>query len=57
MKALCGFGTAEIARALLIGEEAVKKRLQRATCELVGRGIALEPPAAGEVVGRLDAVH
>src|SRR5262249_9214173 len=27
LKALCGFGNAEIARALLVGEETVKKRL------------------------------
>src|SRR5262249_50022287 len=34
LKALCGFGNAEIARALLVGEETVKKRLQRATRDL-----------------------
>jgi RNA polymerase sigma-70 factor (ECF subfamily) len=57
LKALCGFGNAEIARALLIGEEAVKKRLLRARRELVERGILLEPPAASETAGRLDSVH
>src|SRR6516225_650680 len=31
LKALCGFGNSEIARALLVGEATVKKRLQRAT--------------------------
>src|SRR6516164_2090563 len=30
LKTLCGFGNSEIARALLVSEEAVKKRLQRA---------------------------
>jgi RNA polymerase sigma-70 factor (ECF subfamily) len=57
LRALCGFGNAEIARALLVGEEAIKKRLQRATRDLVERQIALEPPAADELAGRLDSVH
>jgi RNA polymerase sigma-70 factor (ECF subfamily) len=57
LKALCGFGNAEITRALLVGEEAVKKRLQRATRELVEHQIALDLPAAGELARRLDSVH
>jgi RNA polymerase sigma-70 factor (ECF subfamily) len=57
LKALCGFGNAEIARALLIGEETVKKRLQRATRDLVEHRVALEPPAADELARRLDSVH
>jgi RNA polymerase sigma-70 factor (ECF subfamily) len=57
LKALCGFGNAEIARALLVGEETVKKRLQRATRDLIDRQIALDPPAADELAGRLDSVH
>jgi RNA polymerase sigma factor (sigma-70 family) len=57
LKALCGFGNAEIARALLVGEETVKKRLQRATRDLVERQIALDSPDAGEFAGRLDSVH
>src|SRR5262249_39156456 len=57
LKALCGFGNAEIARALLVGEETVKKRLQRATRDLIDHHIALDPPAAGELPPRLDAVH
>jgi RNA polymerase sigma-70 factor (ECF subfamily) len=57
LKALCGFGNAEIARALLVAEETVKKRLQRATRDLIDRHIALDPPAAGEVARRLDSVH
>jgi RNA polymerase sigma-70 factor (ECF subfamily) len=57
LKALCGFGNAEIARALLVGEEAVKKRLQRATRDLAEHQVLLDPPAAGELAGRLDAVH
>jgi RNA polymerase sigma-70 factor (ECF subfamily) len=57
LKALCGFGNAEIARALLVGEETVKKRLQRATRDLIDHQIALDPPAAGELAQRLDSVH
>jgi RNA polymerase sigma-70 factor (ECF subfamily) len=57
LKALCGFGNAEIARALLVGEEAVKKRLQRATRDLAEQQVALDPPPAGELARRLDAVH
>jgi RNA polymerase sigma-70 factor (ECF subfamily) len=57
LKALCGFGHSEIARALLVGEDAVKKRLQRATRDLVDHQIALDPPPASELAGRLDGVH
>ncbi len=57
LKALCGFGNSEIARALLIGEETVKKRLQRATHDLIERQVALDPPTAGELTSRLDSVH
>lgn len=57
LKALCGFGTSEIARALLVGQETVKKRLQRATRELVEQQVALDPPETAELVGRLDVVH
>src|SRR5260370_13838631 len=55
LKALCGFGNSEIARALLVGEETVKKRLQRATRDLIDHQVALDPPAAAELVERLDA--
>src|SRR5262249_3715979 len=57
LKALCGFGNSEIARALLVSEETVKKRLQRATRDLVENQIALDPPGAEELDQRLDAVH
>jgi RNA polymerase sigma-70 factor (ECF subfamily) len=57
LKVLCGFGNSEIARALLISEEAVKKRLQRSTRDLIDQQIALEPPAAEELAERLDSVH
>jgi RNA polymerase sigma-70 factor (ECF subfamily) len=57
LKALCGFGNSEIARALLVAEETVKKRLQRATRDLIDHQIALDPPTADEIVERLDSVH
>jgi RNA polymerase sigma factor (sigma-70 family) len=57
LKALCGFGHSEIARALLVAEETIKKRLQRATRDLVDHEVSLDPPAASELVERLDAVH
>jgi RNA polymerase sigma-70 factor (ECF subfamily) len=57
LKALCGFGTSEIARALLVSEGAVRKRLQRATRDLVDQRVALDPPSADELAGRLDGVH
>jgi len=57
LKALFGFGTPEIARALLVGEETVKKRLQRATRDLVAHRISLDPPETGQLAGRLDSVH
>src|SRR5215831_12761976 len=57
LKALCGFSNSEIARALLVGEERIKKRLQRATRDLVDHQIVLDPPAADELAARLDSVH
>jgi RNA polymerase sigma-70 factor (ECF subfamily) len=57
LKALCGFGHSEIARALLVGEETIKKRLQRATRDLIDHHIALEPPPADELGRRLEGVH
>jgi RNA polymerase sigma factor (sigma-70 family) len=57
LRALCGFGNSEIARALLVGEETIKKRLQRATRDLIDHQIALEPPTSAEFAERLDSVH
>jgi RNA polymerase sigma factor (sigma-70 family) len=57
LKALCGFGNSEIARALLVGEETVKKRLQRATRDLIEHKVVLDPPAANDLPERLDGVH
>ena len=57
LKALGGFGISEIARALLVAEETVKKRLQRATRDLADHHAEFDAPPAGELVGRLQVVH
>ena len=57
LKTLCGFGISEIARALLVPEETVKKRLQRATLDLVDHGVYLETPEHSQLIERLGAVH
>lgn len=57
LKALCGFGNSEIGRALLVPEETVKKRLQRATQGLVQHQSRLEVPPPDELLARLDSVH
>jgi len=57
LKTLCGFGISEIARALLVAEETVKKRLQRATQDLIDHQVSLDPPNAEQLIERLDAVH
>jgi RNA polymerase sigma factor (sigma-70 family) len=57
LKALCGFGISEIARALLLPEETVKKRLQRATVDLVSHRVYLETPEHSQLIERLGAVH
>jgi RNA polymerase sigma-70 factor (ECF subfamily) len=57
LKSLCGFSNSEIARGLLIAEETVKKRIQRARMQLVEQGVDLTVPTADELAGRLDSVH
>jgi RNA polymerase sigma factor (sigma-70 family) len=57
LKALCGFGHSEIAHALLVNEETIKKRLQRATRDLIDHQITFDPPPAEELTQRLDSVH
>jgi RNA polymerase sigma factor (sigma-70 family) len=57
LKALFGFGISEIARSLLVPEETIKKRLQRATLDLVDHGVRLEPPERTRLIERLDVVH
>ncbi len=57
LKTLCGFGVAEIARALLTTEANIQKRLTRAKEKL--REIEIDPDTLTDqdIVKRLDAVH
>jgi RNA polymerase sigma-70 factor (ECF subfamily) len=57
LKALGGFGNHEIARALLVSEETIKKRLQRATRDLIEHQIEIDPPPPEQLTQRLDSVH
>jgi RNA polymerase sigma factor (sigma-70 family) len=56
LKTLCGFSSAEIARAFLSGEAAIEKRLVRARQKIREARIAFEIPPADELSRRLDAV-
>jgi len=57
LKSLCGFSNAEIARGLLLNEETVKKRIQRARQQLGDEPIDLEVPRAEDLAQRLESVH
>ena len=57
LKSLSGFSNAEIARGLLLTEETVKKRIQRARQQLVDQRVELSVPSADELADRLDSVH
>ncbi|HEX2928231.1 MAG TPA: sigma-70 family RNA polymerase sigma factor [Candidatus Binatia bacterium] len=56
LKTLCGFSPAEIARAFLISEAAVAKRLTRAKQRIREARIAFEIPADAQLIRRLDSV-
>jgi RNA polymerase sigma factor (sigma-70 family) len=56
LRTLCGFTTVEIARALLVSEPAVEKRLVRARKVLREAQVRFEHPAPAELDARLDAV-
>ncbi len=57
LKILCGFSLSEIARGLLISNEAAKKRVQRAKKALAEEQIKPELPPADELQQRLSAVQ
>lgn len=57
LKTLCGFGVSEIARGLLLSEETVKKRIQRAKRSLASAKVQLELPCGDELSQRRDVVH
>ena len=56
LKSCSGFGTAEIASALLSNAGTIKKRLQRARTFLSENKIRLDIPSGNELRKRLDAV-
>jgi RNA polymerase sigma-70 factor (ECF subfamily) len=56
LRALGGLGTAEIARAFLVSEETMKRRLSRAKAKIKATGIPFAVPDAHLLPDRLDAV-
>ncbi len=56
LKVLCGFGTAEIARAFLSSEAAIEKQLTRTKQRLRDAGLAFELPEGADLAPRLDGV-
>jgi RNA polymerase sigma-70 factor (ECF subfamily) len=56
LKAVSGFGVAEIARAFLADEPTIAQRLVRAKRRIREAGITLALPAPAELPGRLDSV-
>lgn len=57
LKILCGFSTAEIARAFLSTEAAIEKQLTRTRTRIQQSGIAFEIPEGEDLGPRLGGVH
>ena len=56
LRTLCGFSTAEIARALLTTEANIQKRVERARDRLRELDVQFDTPRAAQLQDRLDAV-
>ncbi len=56
LKTLCGFGSREIASALLQKEATIAQRLTRAKAKLQRESVAFEVPGPAEMSSRLDSV-
>jgi len=56
LKTLCGFSTAEIAKAFLTNEETISKRLYRARQQFHDEKISFVLPPAAQLQDRLDTV-
>lgn len=57
LKTLCGFGISEIARGLLLSNEIVKKRIQRAKSSLASANVQFDLPDRDQLTQRLSVVH
>jgi RNA polymerase sigma-70 factor (ECF subfamily) len=56
LRTLCGLSTAEVARALLMSEAAMAKRLTRGRRKIADAGIPYRTPAAADLPSRLSGV-
>ncbi len=56
LRAISGFSTSEIASALLVKEETIKKRLQRAKKNIIAKDLSFEIPMGKELITRMDRV-
>lgn len=57
LRTLCGFGISEIASGLLLPNETVKKRIQRAKKSLALANVRIEIPDRHALADRLNVVH
>lgn len=56
LKTLSGFGSREIAKALLTSNDVIKKRLQRARQRILEEGLQFDIPAGADLRPRLEVV-